>query len=106
MAPIDAFSLKDFDRTFAVNVRAVFVATQAAVKYMKEGGRVITIGVLIVGIGFVAVLTGAVAQRFLAWQIEAVSDTAQEIEALYGLPRFTEAVSDIKNVKRDCILKL
>ena len=44
MAPIDTFSLKDFDRTFAVNVRAVFVAIQAAVKHMKEGGRVITIG--------------------------------------------------------------
>ena len=44
MAPIDAFSLKDFDRTFAVNVRAVFVATQAAVKHMKEGGRIINIG--------------------------------------------------------------
>lgn len=44
MAPIDTFSLKDFDRTFAVNVRAVFVATQAAVKHMKEGGRVINIG--------------------------------------------------------------
>jgi 3-oxoacyl-[acyl-carrier protein] reductase len=44
MAPIDAFSLNDFDRTFAVNVRAVFVATQAAVKHMKEGGRVINIG--------------------------------------------------------------
>ena len=44
MAPIDSFSLKDFDRTFAVNVRAVFVATQAAVKHMKEGGRVINIG--------------------------------------------------------------
>ena len=44
MAPIDTFSLKDFDRTFAVNVRAVFVAIQASVKHMKEGGRVITIG--------------------------------------------------------------
>ena len=44
LAPIDAFSLHDFDRTFAVNVRAVFVATQAAVKHMKEGGRVINIG--------------------------------------------------------------
>jgi 3-oxoacyl-[acyl-carrier protein] reductase len=44
MAPIDAFSLKDFDRIFAVNVRAVFVATQAAVKHMTEGGRVINIG--------------------------------------------------------------
>ena len=44
IAPIDDFSLKDFDRTFAVNVRAVFVATQAAVKHMKEGGRIINIG--------------------------------------------------------------
>jgi 3-oxoacyl-[acyl-carrier protein] reductase len=44
MAPIESFALKDFDRTFAVNVRAVFVATQAAVKHMKEGGRVINIG--------------------------------------------------------------
>lgn len=44
MAPIDDFKLAAFDRTFAVNVRAVFVATQAAVKHMKEGGRVINIG--------------------------------------------------------------
>ena len=44
MAPIDSFSLADFDRTFAVNVRAVFVAAQAAVKHMTEGGRVINIG--------------------------------------------------------------
>ena len=28
----------------AVNLRAVFVATQAAVKHMTPGGRVITIG--------------------------------------------------------------
>ena len=44
IAPIDDFSLKDFDRTFAINVRAVFVATQAALKSMKEGGRIINIG--------------------------------------------------------------
>ncbi|MEZ0258326.1 MAG: SDR family oxidoreductase [Chthoniobacter sp.] len=44
MAPVDDFKLADFDRTFAVNVRAVFVATQAAVKHMKEGGRIINIG--------------------------------------------------------------
>jgi 3-oxoacyl-[acyl-carrier protein] reductase len=43
-APIDDFSLEDFDRTIAVNVRAVFVATQAAVKHMQRGGRVINIG--------------------------------------------------------------
>ena len=42
--PIDDFKLEDFDRTLAVNVRAVFVATQAAIKHMKEGGRIINIG--------------------------------------------------------------
>lgn len=36
--------LADFDRTFAINVRAVFVATQAAAKHMKDGGRIINIG--------------------------------------------------------------
>ena len=41
---IDDFQLADFDRTIAVNVRAVFVATQAAVKHMESGGRIINIG--------------------------------------------------------------
>jgi len=44
MAAIDDYRLEDFDRTVAVNLRAVFIATQAAVKHMKAGGRVITIG--------------------------------------------------------------
>jgi 3-oxoacyl-[acyl-carrier protein] reductase len=44
MAPLADYKLSDFDRTFAINVRAVFVATQAAAKHMKEGGRVINIG--------------------------------------------------------------
>jgi 3-oxoacyl-[acyl-carrier protein] reductase len=44
LGPIDEFSMKDFDRTFAINVRAVFAATQAAVKHMKRGGRIINIG--------------------------------------------------------------
>ncbi len=44
LAPIDAYRLEDFDRTLAVNLRAVFVATQAAVKHMETGGRVVTIG--------------------------------------------------------------
>ncbi len=43
-AAIDSIRLEDFDRTFAVNVRAVFVAAQAAVKHMKPGGRIINIG--------------------------------------------------------------
>ena len=41
---VDAFSLADFDRMLAVNVRAVFVAVQAAVAHMGAGGRIITIG--------------------------------------------------------------
>jgi len=41
---IDTLTLVDFDRTIAVNVRSVFVATQAAVKHMKPGGRIINIG--------------------------------------------------------------
>jgi 3-oxoacyl-[acyl-carrier protein] reductase len=44
IAPIDDFRLEDFDRTLAVNVRAVFIATKAAVKHMQAGGRIITIG--------------------------------------------------------------
>jgi len=44
MAPVDDYPLEDFDRTVAVNLRAAFVATQAAVKHMKSGGRIIMIG--------------------------------------------------------------
>jgi 3-oxoacyl-[acyl-carrier protein] reductase len=42
--PLDDYSLEDFDRMFAVNVRAAFVGIQAAARHMKEGGRIITIG--------------------------------------------------------------
>lgn len=41
---VEEATLEDFDRQVAVNVRAVFVATQAALEHLKEGGRVITIG--------------------------------------------------------------
>jgi 3-oxoacyl-[acyl-carrier protein] reductase len=44
LKPVDDYPLEDFDRMFAVNVRAVFAATQAAVRHMKHGGRIITIG--------------------------------------------------------------
>ncbi|WP_206641057.1 SDR family oxidoreductase [Rhizobium leguminosarum] len=40
----DTFSLEDFDHTLAVNVRSVFVASQAAAAHMGEGGRIINIG--------------------------------------------------------------
>ena len=43
-APVDQFSLEDFDRMVAVNVRAVFVAAQEAARHMSKGGRIIMIG--------------------------------------------------------------
>jgi len=44
VAPLEQFTLADFDRSVAVNVRGVFVATQEAAKHMKNGGRIINIG--------------------------------------------------------------
>lgn len=41
---IDAFSLDDFDRMVAVNVRPVFVLAQAAAARMGAGGRIVTVG--------------------------------------------------------------
>jgi len=37
-------TLEELDRLMDVNVRGVFVATQAALKHMKSGGRIISIG--------------------------------------------------------------
>jgi len=42
--PFGEVSLEELDRTLAVHVRAAFVATQAAVAQMHDGGRVINIG--------------------------------------------------------------
>ncbi len=44
IGPLEDFSMADFDRTLAVNVRSVFVAIQEAAQHMGEGGRIITIG--------------------------------------------------------------
>lgn len=44
MKLLEEFTLEDYDHVMAVNTKAVFVATQAAVAHMPEGGRVITIG--------------------------------------------------------------
>ena len=43
-SPVEETTLADFDRVFAINVRGVFVATQAALKHLKSGGRIIMIG--------------------------------------------------------------
>src|SRR5690349_13746540 len=37
-------TLEEMDRVININVRGVFVATQAALKYMTDGGRIIMIG--------------------------------------------------------------
>ncbi len=44
VAPIEEFSLEDFDKLIAVNVRGLFVATQEAARQMHDGGRIIHIG--------------------------------------------------------------
>ena len=44
VAPVTEFDLADFDHMLAVNVRSVFVASQAAARYMGQGSRIINIG--------------------------------------------------------------
>ncbi len=41
---VESFGLDDLDHMLAVNVRGVFLAIQASVARMRDGGRVITIG--------------------------------------------------------------
>jgi 3-oxoacyl-[acyl-carrier protein] reductase len=42
--PFEEAPLEELDRVIDINIRGVFVATQAALKHMKSGGRIITIG--------------------------------------------------------------
>ncbi|MEE1753847.1 SDR family oxidoreductase [Streptomyces sp. SP18CS02] len=44
IGPLESLSLPDVDRVLAVNVRSVFLASQAAAGRMRRGGRIITIG--------------------------------------------------------------
>jgi 3-oxoacyl-[acyl-carrier protein] reductase len=41
---IDTYSLEEFDRMIAINVRAAFVGIQAACQRMNQGGRIVLIG--------------------------------------------------------------
>ena len=41
---VEHFSVEDFDRMLAVNVRAAFVLAQESAAHMTEGGRIVTIG--------------------------------------------------------------
>ncbi|MCL7455679.1 SDR family oxidoreductase [Micromonospora sp. MSM11] len=44
LGPVEQLSLKDFEQTVAVNIRAPFIASQAAVRHLSAGGRIINIG--------------------------------------------------------------
>ena len=42
--PFEETTLEEMDRVIDINIRGTFVATQAALRHMKSGGRIITIG--------------------------------------------------------------
>jgi len=42
--PFEETTLEEMDRVIDLNLRGVFVATQAALKQMRDGGRIISIG--------------------------------------------------------------
>jgi 3-oxoacyl-[acyl-carrier protein] reductase len=42
--PFEEATLDELDRVIDINIRGVFVATQAALKHIKNGGRIINIG--------------------------------------------------------------
>ncbi|MEU2241309.1 SDR family oxidoreductase [Streptomyces sp. NPDC018338] len=44
LGPLESLTLADVDRVLAVNVRAAFLASQAASGRLPEGGRIVTIG--------------------------------------------------------------
>ncbi|GGS96619.1 3-oxoacyl-ACP reductase [Streptomyces tanashiensis] len=44
LGPLGSLSLAEVDRVLAVNVRAAFLASQAAAARFAEGGRIVTIG--------------------------------------------------------------
>lgn len=47
VGPLEDYAPDAFDRVFAVNVRAPFLAAQKAASIMKEGGRIVTIGSIV-----------------------------------------------------------
>ncbi|MFD9244658.1 SDR family NAD(P)-dependent oxidoreductase [Streptomyces sp. NPDC059556] len=44
LGPLESLALADVDRVLAVNVRAAFLAAQAAAGRLPEGGRIVTVG--------------------------------------------------------------
>jgi voltage-gated potassium channel len=64
-------------------------------------GRLIGMTVMIVGIGFIAILTGAVAQRFLTPQLEQIAELDSETAA-----ELDTAETDILNEVREIRARL
>ncbi len=44
LSPIEKFTMEDFDKSIAINVRSLFIATQEASKHLRDDGRIIHIG--------------------------------------------------------------
>ncbi|WP_207478006.1 3-oxoacyl-ACP reductase family protein [Arenibaculum pallidiluteum] len=42
--PLQELTLRDFEESIAINLRAAFIASQAAARHMGDGGRIISIG--------------------------------------------------------------
>lgn len=42
--PFEEATLEEMDQVIDLNLRGVFIATQAALKHMRDGGRIITMG--------------------------------------------------------------
>lgn len=47
VGPLDSYADDAFDRSFALNVRAPFLAAKKAASLMTEGGRIVTIGSIV-----------------------------------------------------------
>ena len=80
-----AFASAEPDRTVGEGIYWA-ITTMTTVGYgdppvTTETGKVIAIAVMLVGIGFVAVLTGAIAERFLASDVEPEIERVESEEA-------------------------
>src|SRR5260370_3956731 len=77
--PVDTFSLEDFDKMLAINVRGVFVAAKAAARHLPQGGKILVVGsntaerAMLVGSSIYGMTKAAVARllRSLAWDFAA-----------------------------------
>jgi 3-oxoacyl-[acyl-carrier protein] reductase len=64
--PIETFKPEDFQRTFDVNVRAIFEITRVALPRIPSGGRIITIGSMLGGAAVGPNLAVYAASKFAA----------------------------------------